>query len=103
MAGPTAAGGTGSIDLRAERERERPESSTDSLLQSRRRSGMRQVLTGSTGGSLGSKMEGEEEEGGAAATDTSVRSLAGAACGDMAVDEHPERLCQWQLSYSFMA
>lgn len=35
-------------------------------------------------------MEGEEEEGEAAATDTSARSLAGAACGDMAVGKHTE-------------
>lgn len=33
-------------------------------------------------------MEGEEEGGEAAATDTSARSLAGAACGDMAVGKH---------------
>lgn len=33
-------------------------------------------------------MEGVEEEGEAAATDTSARSLAGAACGDMAMGRH---------------
>lgn len=42
-------------------------------------------MTGSKGGSLGSKMEGEEEVGEVAATDISVHSLAGAACGDMAL------------------
>lgn len=46
---------------------------------------VQEALTGSKGGSLGSKMEGEEEEGGVAATDIFVRSLAGAACGDMAL------------------
>lgn len=49
-----------------------------------------QVLTGSQGGSLGSKMEGEEEVGEAAATGISVHSLAVAACGDMA--EKTQRL-----------
>lgn len=42
-------------------------------------------MTGSKGGSLGSKMEVEEEEGEAAATGISVHLLAGAACGDMAL------------------
>lgn len=37
--------------------------------------------------------EGEEEEGEAAATDTSARSLAGAACGDMAVGKHRNTEC----------
>lgn len=42
-------------------------------------------MTGSKGGSLGSKM-GEEEVGGeAAATGISVHSFAGAACVDMAL------------------
>lgn len=49
-----------------------------------------QLLTGSQGGSLGNMMEGEEEEGEAAATDTSVHSLAGAACGDMAMGKNTE-------------
>lgn len=49
-----------------------------------------QVLTGSKGGSLGSKMEGEEEGGEVAATGISVRSLAGAACGDMAEEKHTQ-------------
>lgn len=47
-----------------------------------------QVLTGSQGGSLGSKMEGGEEVGEAAATGISVHSLAVAACGDMAEEKH---------------
>lgn len=47
-----------------------------------------QVLTGSKGGSLGSKMEVEEEGGEAAATGISVHSLAGAACEDMAEEKH---------------
>lgn len=49
-----------------------------------------QLLTGSQGGSLGNTMEGEVEVGAAAATDTSVHSLAGAACGDMAVDKQTQ-------------
>lgn len=49
---------------------------------------MLQVLTGSKGGSLGSKMEGEEEVGEVAATGISVHSLAGAACGDMAGEKY---------------
>lgn len=47
-----------------------------------------QVLTRSKGGSLGSKMEVEEEGGEVAATCISVHSLAGAACGDMADEKH---------------
>lgn len=47
-----------------------------------------QVLTGSKGESLGSKMEVEEEGGEVAATGISVHSLAGAACGDMAEEKH---------------
>lgn len=43
-----------------------------------------QVLTGSKGGSRGSKTEVEEGEGEAAATEIFVHSLAVAACGDMA-------------------
>lgn len=47
-----------------------------------------QILTGSKGGSLGSKM-GEGEVGGeAAATGISVHSFAGAACVDMAAERH---------------
>lgn len=42
-------------------------------------------MTGSTGGSLGSRTEGAEEGGEAAVTGISVRSLAWAACGDMAL------------------
>lgn len=45
-------------------------------------------LTESQGGSLGSKMEGEEEAGEPAATCISVHSLAVAACGDMAEEKH---------------
>ena len=47
-----------------------------------------QLLTGSQGGSLGSKTEEEEEVGAAAATGISVRSLAGAGCGDMAAAKY---------------
>ena len=50
-----------------------------------------QVLTGSKGGSLGSKMEGEEEGGEAAAAGISVRSLAVAACEDMAETHNHHR------------
>lgn len=42
-------------------------------------------MTGSKGGSLGSKMEGVEEGGEVAVTGIFVHSLAGAACGDMAL------------------
>lgn len=42
-------------------------------------------MTGSKGGSLDSKMEGEEEGVEVAATGISVHSLAGAACEDMAL------------------
>lgn len=38
-------------------------------------------------------MGGGEEEGEAAATDTSAHSLAGAACGDMAVGKHRNTGC----------
>lgn len=43
-----------------------------------------QMLTGSKGGSLGSKTEGEEERGEVAAVDISVHLLAVAAHEDMA-------------------
>lgn len=46
-----------------------------------------EALTGSKGGSLGSKMEVEAEGGEVAATGISVHSLAGAACGDMALQK----------------
>lgn len=49
-----------------------------------------QVLTGSKGGSLDSKMEEVEEEEVAAATGISVHSLAGATCGDMAEEKHTD-------------
>lgn len=50
-----------------------------------------EALTGSKGGSLGNRMEGEEEGGEAAAAGISVRSLAGAACADMALQrEDPD-------------
>lgn len=49
-----------------------------------------QVLTGSKGGSLGSKMEGEEEGGGVVAAGISVHSVAGAAGGGMAEERHTE-------------
>lgn len=42
-------------------------------------------MTGSKGGSLGSKMEGEEEGGGVVAAGISVHSVAGAAGGGMAL------------------
>lgn len=42
------------------------------------------MLTGSKGGSLGSKTEGEEERGEVAAVDISVHLLAVAAHEDMA-------------------
>ena len=48
------------------------------------------TLTGSKGGSLGSKMEEAEEGGEVAATGISVHSLAGAACGDMAEEKHTQ-------------
>lgn len=49
---------------------------------------LQQLLTGSQGGSLGSKMEVEGEEGEAAATCISVHLLAVAACGGMAEEKH---------------
>lgn len=50
-----------------------------------------EASTGSKGGSLGSKMEGEEEGGEAAAAGISVHSLAVAACEDMALQrEDPD-------------
>lgn len=45
------------------------------------------ILTGSTGESLGSRMEEEVEGVMAAVAGIAVRSLAVAACGDMAVTE----------------
>lgn len=59
-----------------------------------------QVLTGSQGGSLGSKTEEEEEVGAAAATGISVHSLAGAACGGMAVVKHtgPENYAEQRVT-----
>lgn len=57
-----------------------------------------QILTGSKGGSLGSKTEEEEVGGEAAATGIFVHSLAGAACVDMAAEKHTD---QRNHSYSF--